>query len=107
VELLVNDSPRRSHPLDVSFPDHALVPLVIAVLHLALERNRHGLEAPVRVLPHALGLALVAREVLRSSIIEHNEGRELGGEGLVSKHREDIKPVSHPVLPRTPEDLLD
>ena len=50
MELLMNDATSRSHPLDVSRTNHALIPGAVLVLNLPLERQGDGLETPVRVL---------------------------------------------------------
>jgi len=53
VHLLVDDARGRGHPLDVARADAAPESGRVAVLDLALIRNRHGLETPVRVLADA------------------------------------------------------
>ena len=64
--------PTRPHALtDVPRPYHAAVPHRVVVLHLALERDGHRLEAPVRVLADPAALAPGRAEVLGRAVVEH------------------------------------
>src|SRR5580765_189480 len=81
--LGMNDTGAGSHPLHVAWLEHALVASGVLVLELALEHVGDGLEAAVRMVGRAHGLA---RGVIdRAHLVEQQEGvdqvQALGGKG--------------------------
>ena len=104
VELLVDDTSRRGHPLDVARADAVAVADGIAVLHLALPSDGDRLETSVGMLPDAAPF-VAGLELLGRGVVEHQPRGEFLRERLVVKHGEDVEAVADPVPGRCAQDL--
>lgn len=104
VELLVDDAPRRRHPLHVAGADDITVSHAVAVLHFPLKRDGDGLEATMGMLTYAAAL-VPGLELLGRRVVEHEPRRQLLGERSVVKHRKHVETVAHPVASGSAEDF--
>jgi hypothetical protein len=99
VEFLMQDARGRRHPLHVARADHAAVAGRVAVLHLALVDDGHGLKPAVRVLAHA------ARrpgrlELRRAGIVQQQKGADMRAQRVIGEQRAHGKAVTDPVAVR-------
>src|SRR5690606_28351635 len=96
VEFLVQDAGARRHPLHIAGTDGAAFARRVAMRHLALIDDGHGLEAAMRMRAHAARL-LCRGKPGRTRVVEQQEGAEPLAVRVVAEQRAHGKAVAHPV----------
>ena len=98
VKLGVQNACAGSHPLHVACADHAARARAVAVFHLAVVHNGHGLKAPVGVGAHASAMRIgVGAEAGRRGIVQHQKRAALLRALPIAKHALHRKTIAHPV----------
>ena len=92
----MQDARGRGHPLHVAGADAAGSAGGVAMLDLALVDDGHGLEAAMRMHPHA-ARPVGGLEFRRPGVVKQQEGTELRALLVIGKQRSDGKSVAHPV----------
>ncbi len=94
--LLVEYAAGGSHPLDVSGPDNTAVACRILMLDLAVIDDGDSLESAMRVLTDTATLG-GRREIVRSCIVEQQEGADMAAQRVIGKERANRETVAHPM----------
>ena len=99
MELFMQDSGRRRHPLHITGADHTAVTGGIAVFDFALVNDGDGFKPAMRVLPYAATLGS-RREFGGSCVIQQQERADVFTHLVVRKHRAYRETITDPVATR-------
>src|SRR5436190_6001594 len=96
MKLLMNDAIPGRHPLHIAGTDFAAATARIAMLQLALIRDRHRFKTFVRMSAYT-ALFIACRKWIRSGIVEQQKWAQLAAEIVIAENGAHRKAVADPV----------